>query len=310
MAVRVLPVPSREFAEPRLHGVRQAIVVGSTANLTNAGLATALGAAGLAARVVPPERLLGEARDGDLVLNRVDVLPTLDGPCAGLWETAAVERSGAVLLNHPRALYLAHDKLATATVLVQAGLPHPSTMLVQGIERMPGLQPPYVVKPRFGSWGRDVFLCRDESSLADVLVELSSRSWFGRHGVLVQELIGPARDDLRVVVATGAVVGAVSRVAGPGEWRTNVAAGGRRVRATPCRVASTLALRAVAALGLDFAGVDLMRDGNGEWVVLEVNGAVDFTEEYALDGTSVFGEVAERLALWSVRDDSVSQTFV
>lgn len=234
------------------------------------------------------------------MLNRVDVLPTLDGPCAGLWETAAVERSGATLLNHPRSLYLAHDKLATATVLAQAGLPHPSTVLVQGIEPPPGVRPPYVVKPRFGSWGRDVFCCPDGSSLADVLVELSGRSWFGRHGVLVQELIGPARDDLRVVVACGAVVGAVSRVAAPGEWRTNVAAGARRVRTRPGGVPSVLALRAVDALCLDVAGVDLMRDGNGEWVVLEVNGAVDFTEEYALDGTSVFGEVAERLVRSSV----------
>src|SRR5262249_19023677 len=160
---------------------------------------------------------------GDLVLNRVDVSPTLDGPSPGLWETTVVERAGATLLNHPRSLYLAHDKLATATVLAQARLPHPAPALVQGVGPPLGLRPPYVVKPRFGSWGRDVFLCRDTGRLVAVLGELTGRSWFGRHGVLVQELIGRARDDLRVVVACGAVVGAVSRVAGPGEWRTNVA---------------------------------------------------------------------------------------
>lgn len=310
MAVRVLPVPSRELPEPRLRIVRQALVVGATSSTTNAALAAALGAAGMPARVVAPDRLDGAARRGDLVLNRVDVLPTLDGPCDGLWETVSVERAGATLLNHPRSLYLAHDKLATATVLGEAGLPHPRTVLVEGVERPPSFGPPYVVKPRFGSWGRDVFLCGGDEELAEVLTELSRRSWFARHGALVQELIGPARDDLRVVVAGGAVVGAVSRVARPGEWRTNVAAGGRRVRAAPGVQPSELALRSVEALGLDFAGVDLMRGAAGEWVVLEVNGAVDFTEEYSLAGRSVFDDVAERLALWSVRDASVCQTFV
>ncbi len=310
MAVRVLPVLPPELPETRLRVVRQAFVVGSRSNGTNAALSSAFGHAGLAGRTVTPEQLVGEVGDGDLVLNRVDVLPTLDGPCPGLWEVAAVERQGATLLNHPRSLYLAHDKLATATVLGQAGVPHPLSMLVQGIDPPPGLRPPYVVKPRFGSWGRDVFLCRDAEQLAVVLYELSDRAWFGKHGALVQELIGPARDDLRVVVAGGAVVGAVSRIAPAGDWRTNVAAGGRRVRAVPDPDATSLALRAVAALDLDFAGVDLMRDASGAWVVLEVNGAVDFTEEYALDGAGIFDEVVRRITLWNVRDASVCQTLV
>jgi RimK family alpha-L-glutamate ligase len=310
MAVRVLPVLPRELPETRLRVVRQAFVVGSRSNDTNVALSSAFGQAGLAGRTVTPEQLVGEVGDGDLVLNRVDVLPTLDGPCPGLWEVAAVERQGATLLNHPRSLYLAHDKLATATVLGQAGVPHPLSMLVQGIDPPPGLRPPYVVKPRFGSWGRDVFLCRHAERLAVVLLELSDRAWFGKHGALVQELIGPARDDLRVVVAGGAVVGAVSRIAPAGDWRTNVAAGGRRVRAVPDIEATSLALRAVAALDLDFAGVDLMRDASGAWVVLEVNGAVDFTEEYALDGAGIFDEVVRRITLWNVRDASVWQTLV
>jgi RimK family alpha-L-glutamate ligase len=310
MAVRVLPIVPRELPEPRLRIVRQAFVVGSASNGTNTALAAAFGEAGLAARAVTPGELDGEVGHGDLVLNRVDVLPTLDGPCPGLWEVAAVERQGATLLNHPRSLYLAHDKLATATVLAQAGLPHPLSLLVQGVEPPPGLRPPYVVKPRFGSWGRDVFLCRDADRLGDVLSELRGRAWFAKHGALVQELIGPARDDLRVVVAGDTVVGAVTRIAAAGDWRTNVAAGGRRMRAVPDLEATSLALRAVAALDLDFAGVDLMRDASGAWVVLEVNGAVDFTEDYALNGAGIFDQVVRRIALWNVCDASVCQTLV
>ena len=296
MAVRVLPVEPREPAAPRLRSVRQALVVGSPANLTNVALGKAFGGLGLDARTIEPERLADEVEAGDLVLSRVDVRPTLDGPCDGLWETAVVERLGATLLNRPTSLYLAHDKLATATVLAEAGIPHPSTVHVAVAEAPTGFATPCVLKPRFGSWGRDVYLCRDPRALQRGLESVADRGWFLEHGALVQERVGSGRDDLRVLVAAGAVVGAIRRVARPGEWRTNVAAGARRARRPSLDAgACGLAVRAVAALGLDFAGVDLLGGDDGRWVVLEVNGAVDFTDEYALDGTAVHEEVVRSL---------------
>ena len=44
-----------------------------------------------------------------------------------------------------------------------------------------------------------------------------------------------------------------------------------------------LALEAAAAAGGDLIGVDLLPDGEGGWVVLELNGAVEWTREYSLD---------------------------
>ena len=99
---------------------------------------------------------------------------------------------------------------------------------------------------------------------------------------------------MRIVVASGQIVGAVQRLAAPGEWRTNVALGGvrkptcrpwppgswrwrQRPPSTPTWSASTSSPRPT---GL---------------AVIEVNGAVEFTDDYSLD-RNVFVAAAEALA--------------
>ena len=66
-----------------------------------------------------------------------------------------------------------------------------------------------------------------------------------------------------------------------GEWRTNVALGATRVRADPSPAACELALAAATAIGADLVGVDLLPVAPGRYVVLELNGAVDFAPQYA-----------------------------
>jgi glutathione synthase/RimK-type ligase-like ATP-grasp enzyme len=152
-----------------------------------------------------------------------------------------------------------------------------------------------VLKPRFGSWGREVLLCRDEDEVRRRLVELETRPWFWSHGALAQELVTPLGHDLRIVVAAGRVVGAVKRVAAPGESRTNVALAGRRVPVTPAPAACELALAAAHCIGADLAGIDLLPTGPGRYCVLELNGAVDFGTEYS-PAADVFGAVLDALA--------------
>jgi RimK family alpha-L-glutamate ligase len=219
---------------------------------------------------------------GDVALGRLDVLPTLDGVEPGLWALERLAGSGVTVLNGRSALVTAHDKLATAHALHEAGLPHPRTVHLAPWLPQPELGVPIVLKPRFGSWGGDVVRCDDQDELRRMLATIRSRSWYETTGALAQQLVPPLGYDLRLVVARGRVVGAIRRVAPPGEWRTNVALGARREPVHPPAAACALALTTAAALGGDLVGVDLLPTHDG-WVVIEVNGAVDFTSAYSLD---------------------------
>ena len=151
---------------------------------------------------------------------------------------------------------------------------------------LPELEAPIVFEPRFGSWGRDVIRCDDGETIARTLEELPSSPWYRATGAVAQKLVAPRGFDLRIVVARGEIVGAVRRIAAPGEWRTNVALGARREPVSPSPEASAVAIAAAAAIGGDLVGVDLLPADAGTWVVLEVNGAVDFTSAYSWATTS------------------------
>jgi RimK family alpha-L-glutamate ligase len=262
---------------------------------TNDALLAAARGLGLEAAIVPPAKIVSQALPGDVVLSRLDVRPSLDGVEEGLWELGRLEHDGVRVLNRPSALLAAHDKLATALRLGRAGIPHPRTAHVDDETQLAELEPPVVVKPRFGSWGRDVFLCESRGALVRCFRKLRRRAWFRQQGAIVQELVPPSRYDLRVVVAGGVLVGAVERWAAPGEWRTNVALGGHRRPAYPAPEARAAALAAADASGCDLVGVDLLPSGSG-FVVLELNGAVDFTEQYSPPGAGdVFESAIEAL---------------
>jgi RimK family alpha-L-glutamate ligase len=245
----------------------------------------------------PPDayRLLGP---GDVAVVRLDVTPTLDGVEAGLVEMAALERHGVRIVNRAGALLAAHDKLAAARRFGAAGIRHPRTLHFTRIDEVRTLEPPFVLKPRFGSWGHDVMMCRDRNEVEASLAVIAPRSWFRRHGVLVQELVPPLGYDTRVVVAGGRVVGAGRRESALGEWRTNVALGGRFISSAPTKEEEALAIGAARAIGAELVGVDLLPGPEHEPIVLEVNGAVDFSEdEESLPGRSICADMAAALGL-------------
>jgi RimK family alpha-L-glutamate ligase len=273
---------------------------------TTLGLVRSAERAGLRPTVLAPQEALARLAPGDLALARLDVRDDLCGIERGLWELRVLEREGVRVLNPAAALVAAHDKLATAGRLQDAGLPHPDTHSVGPDWRLPPLEFPFVIKPRFGSWGRDVLHVEGERSLRAALALLRSRPWFAAAGAIAQEYVPHGGRDLRVVVAGRVAVGAIERVAAPGEWRTNVALGASRVPVELPPGARELAVAAAAATGADIAAVDLLPLAAGGHVVLEVNGVPDFTLQYRRVGSvfdvavqALLGIVAERMRLAS-----------
>jgi RimK family alpha-L-glutamate ligase len=259
-------------------------VVASKATPTSSRLGT----------VLTPGRALSRLQPGDVALGRLDVLPSLDGVEAGLWALDRLAAFGVTVLNRRRTLIAAHDKLATAGALAAARLPHPRTVHIAPWLPLPELDTPVVLKPRFGSWGRDVIRCDSQDDLERALETVRRRVWFNATGGVLQRLVPPRGYDLRIVVAGGRVVGAVKRVAAEGEWRTNVALGGRREPVLPTLDACELALAAAEAIDGDLVGVDLLPAGVGTWTVIEVNGAVDFNGAYSF-GEEIYSAVRAAL---------------
>jgi RimK family alpha-L-glutamate ligase len=250
-----------------------------------------------------PDEAVRRLVAGDVAVGRLDVLPGLDGIDGGLRSLGELEARGVRVLNPASALIAAHDKLVTARLLQGAGLPHPRTWCVTDGSRRPVLVGPTVVKPRFGSWGRDVFRCRSLDELEACIDEIGGRNWFRKDGAVVQELVPSAGFDLRVIVAAGVVVGAAERVARPGEWRTNVSLGGTlRAAVHLTAEARALAVAAAAALDADLIGVDLLPLSDG-YTVIEMNGAVEFDGRYSLPGSNVYDEIVDALHLVRSRQD-------
>jgi len=259
---------------------------------TNAALA-AVRLPGIEVELLRPAQALLRLRPGDVAIGRLDVLPSLDGVEPGCWALTELERRGVAVLNDGISLSNCHDKLATARALHAAGLPHPRTdFLAHGFE-LPRLATPIVIKPRLGSWGRDVALCRSVGELQAQIAAIRAKLWFQATGAVVQELVPPRGYDLRVLVAAGQVLGGCRRVAAPGEWRTNVALGGRRVPVMVPPDAAALALAAADAVDGALVGVDLLPLDDG-WTILEVNGAVDFAPAYR-PWDDVFAAVVDAL---------------
>jgi tetrahydromethanopterin:alpha-L-glutamate ligase len=182
----------------------------------------------------------------------------------------ALSECGILVHNSARAVERCVDKAATSFLLARGGIATPQTWTVQSriqaeaIVRRQAVGGPLVLKPLFGAQGRGLKLVRRAGDLPPH-EEIAGVYY-------LQRFIGLERgkfSDQRLLVSGGRVVAAMRRHAS--HWITNVKLGGRPEAYLPDREETDLAIRATAAVGADFAGVDLIRGRDGCAYVLEVN---------------------------------------
>jgi ribosomal protein S6--L-glutamate ligase len=178
--------------------------------------------------------------------------------------------AGIPVVNKPRALEICVDKYLATARLAAAGLPVPPTIVCQGadeaLEAFSRLDGDVVVKPLFGSEGRGMVRVTSPEIAWRTFQTLARLQTV----LYLQQYVAHPGWDLRVFILGGRVLTAMRRRS-RGDWRTNVAQGGKAERAVAGDVEAGLAIRAAAALGAEIAGVDLLPRPDGGWYVLEVN---------------------------------------
>jgi RimK family alpha-L-glutamate ligase len=112
----------------------------------------------------------------------------------------------------------------------------------------------------------------------------------------IQRVIEHDGCDIRAFVVGGEVIAAIERQAPPGDWRTNVSRGGTARAIHLSDTDRRLAVRATAAVGADYAGVDLLRSRGGNVYVLEINGIPGWQGLQRATGVDVAGAVTDLLA--------------
>ena len=231
----------------------------------------------LVARIGAPSKRGAALSGGGTSLFDVDAVLVRNIPAGSLEQIIFrvdalhwLEERGVRVMNSPGAIERCVDKFYTTALLREAGLPVPDTIVCErSADAVAAFRElgDVVVKPIFGSLGRGMARVSDSETAGRVFGALDQmQSVF-----YVQRAVDHGGRDLRAFVMGGRIVGAIERRAAAGEWRTNVSQGGVPHAITLSPEWERLALRAAAAVGAEYAGVDLLPEAGGRTYVLEVN---------------------------------------
>jgi len=182
------------------------------------------------------------------------------------------EMLGSYPLNESVAITRARDKLRSLQLLARQGIDLPVTGFAHSpddtsdlIDMVGGA--PLVVKLVEGTQGIGVVLAETRQAAESVIDAFRG---LNAH-ILVQEYIKEAKGaDIRCLVVGNEVVAAIERQAKPGDFRSNLHRGGQANQVTISERERDIALQAATTLGLDVAGVDILRASRGP-LVMEVN---------------------------------------
>lgn len=255
--------------------------------------------AGLQLELKTNIELMCDIASGKTVAN--EALP----PFAIFWDkdvrlAKTLEAAGMKLFNSASAIELCDDKSLTHIALMNR-VPQPKTVLIPltfprvgytdctFLEKIADyLGFPFVIKQCFGSFGAGVYLAGNMEEAKAALMKTA-----GGAAIAQQYIASSFARDIRAYVVGDKVAAAMLRHNESGDFRANVAQGGKADAYTLSEAQAVLAVKTAQLLGCTFAGVDLLFGENGEMTVCEVNSNAHFAGISAATGVNIADKIIE-----------------
>jgi RimK family alpha-L-glutamate ligase len=210
-----------------------------------------------------------------------------------------LEKEGVRLFNSAKAVLLCDNKILMYQELANKGIRIPRTFIApktfEGLNYskrdflnsvIKEIGFPIIVKEAYGSFGEQVYLANDEKSLNDIINQIGYKDF------LMQEFIASSKGrDIRInVVGDKAVVSMLRQ--NDNDFRSNISSGGHGEKYEPNEEYLDIAVKAAQALGLDFAGVDVLFGEDGP-IICEVNSNPQFASTLKATGVNLADHIVE-----------------
>jgi ribosomal protein S6--L-glutamate ligase len=194
------------------------------------------------------------------------------------------EMQGVFTSNSSIAIVRSRDKLRTIQLLSRAGIGIPKTIFSRGvtanindlIEELGGA--PIIIKLARGTHGNGVVLAETKKAAKSVLQGFYLMDDDGTNVLLQEYIEESAGQDIRAFVVGGKVVASMKRQSLDDDFRSNIHQGGQGSAIKLTLEEKRMAIKAAKAMGLNIAGVDMMRSKRGA-LILEVNSSPGFAVE-------------------------------
>ncbi len=220
----------------------------------------------------------------DIIIPRLDVSYT----DYGLAILRQFQAMGVFCTDTDQAIELGRDKLRCLQMLMAHKVPFPETGLAESFDDLKVIVEsfgggPFVIKLIEGTQGTGVFLVEDFKEAENIIGTLKA---FNAQ-IIVQKFIKESSGvDLRCVVIGDEVVASVRRESQDGDFRANIGLGGCAFKEEISDEERDVVLNATKAIGLNIAGVDLIRSDDGP-LILEINVSPDFAGGRRMDVTGI-----------------------
>lgn len=211
-----------------------------------------------------------------------------------------LEMQGVYTISSSLAINRSRDKLRSMQLLAKAGVGIPKTVFSRNsadiddlLEKIGGT--PVIIKLARGVHGNGVVLAESKKAAKSVLQAFYLTNEDGTN-ILLQEFVEEsAGTDIRAFVVGGRVVASMKRQSLDDDFRSNLHKGGEGTIVKLTEEERKMAIKAAKAMGLNVAGVDMMRSNRGP-LILEVNASPGFGIE-KVTGRDVASPIIEYIEL-------------